>query len=186
HISIHGECHLKLAEADHAVSYSQQSLETLDRSFARDVAMTIVDLGEAYAQCNEIDEAARLLGDAGDIAPSFSLGSTPPIGGAARILRGRGRRDPGPAGVARGAPRAVRGRRRDQQLATQASALLADGNAEWEQWAAGGDPHATRPAAGQPGSSRPTSDPTVMGRRVTDTAVLFDVSAGRWRSPKPG
>ncbi|MGH3934205.1 MAG: hypothetical protein ACRDS1_04380, partial [Pseudonocardiaceae bacterium] len=64
HISIHGECHLKLAEADHAVSYSQQSLETLDRSFARDVAMTIVGLGETYAQCTEIDEAARLLGDA--------------------------------------------------------------------------------------------------------------------------
>jgi hypothetical protein len=30
--------------------------------------MTTVDLSEAYVQCNEIDEAARLLGDAGDIA----------------------------------------------------------------------------------------------------------------------
>jgi hypothetical protein len=30
--------------------------------------MTIVDLVEAYVQCNEIDEAARLLGDAGEIA----------------------------------------------------------------------------------------------------------------------
>ena len=34
--------------------------------------MTIVDLSEAYVQCNEIDEAARLLGDAGDIAVSHS------------------------------------------------------------------------------------------------------------------
>lgn len=68
HISIRGECHLKLGEADRAVSYARQSLETLDRSFARDVAMTTIDLGEAYVQCNEIDEAARLLGDAGDIA----------------------------------------------------------------------------------------------------------------------
>ncbi|MGH3803008.1 MAG: hypothetical protein ACRDTD_23335, partial [Pseudonocardiaceae bacterium] len=50
-ISIRGECHLKLGEADPAVSYAQQSLEILDRSNARDVAMTIVDLGEAYVQC---------------------------------------------------------------------------------------------------------------------------------------
>lgn len=71
-ISIRGECHLTLGEADHAVSYAQQSLETLDRSFSRDVAMTIVDLSEAYVQCKEIDEAARLLGDAGDIAAGNS------------------------------------------------------------------------------------------------------------------
>jgi tetratricopeptide (TPR) repeat protein len=72
HISIRGGCHLELGDADRAVSYAQQSLETLDRSFARDVAMTIVDLGEAYVQCTEIDEAARLFGDAGDIAASHS------------------------------------------------------------------------------------------------------------------
>lgn len=67
HISIRGECHLKLGEPDRAISYAQQSLTTLDRSNARNVAMTILDLGEAYVQCNEIDEAARLFGDAGDI-----------------------------------------------------------------------------------------------------------------------
>ncbi|MGH3549445.1 MAG: hypothetical protein ACRDQU_15330 [Pseudonocardiaceae bacterium] len=72
HISIRGGCHLKLGEADRAVSYAQQSLKTLDRSFARDVAMTIVDLGEAYVLCNEIDEAARLIGDAGQIAAGNS------------------------------------------------------------------------------------------------------------------
>jgi tetratricopeptide (TPR) repeat protein len=72
HISIRGECHLKLDEGDRAVAYAQQSLKLLDRSRARTVAMTIVDLGEAYVQCNEIDEAARLLGDAGDIAASHS------------------------------------------------------------------------------------------------------------------
>jgi hypothetical protein len=68
HISIRGECHLKLGEADRAVSYSQQSLKLLDRSRARSLAMTIVKLCEAQVRCNEIDEAARLLGDAGDIA----------------------------------------------------------------------------------------------------------------------
>ena len=72
HISIRGGCHLKLGEAEPAVSYAQQSLKLLDRSFARTVAMTIVDLTEAYVQCNEIDEAARLLGDAGDIAAGHS------------------------------------------------------------------------------------------------------------------
>ncbi|MGH4007523.1 MAG: hypothetical protein ACRDTH_05040 [Pseudonocardiaceae bacterium] len=68
HIAIRGVCHLTLRDADHAIVCAQQSLESLDQSFARDVAMTIVDLGEAYVQANEIDEAARLLGDAGDIA----------------------------------------------------------------------------------------------------------------------
>ncbi len=72
HISFRGECHLKLGEPDHAVSYTQQSLSALDRSNARNVAMTIIDLGEAYARCNEVDEAARLLGDAGDIAAGNS------------------------------------------------------------------------------------------------------------------
>jgi len=72
HISIRGECHLKLGEAEPAVSYAQQSLKLLDRSSARDMAMTIVDLSEAYVQCTEIDEAARLLGDAGDIAAGMS------------------------------------------------------------------------------------------------------------------
>jgi tetratricopeptide (TPR) repeat protein len=68
HMSFRGECHLKLGEADHAVSYAQQSLATLDRSCVRDVAMTTIDLGQAYTQRKEVDEAARLLGDAGDIA----------------------------------------------------------------------------------------------------------------------
>jgi tetratricopeptide (TPR) repeat protein len=69
HISVRGECHLKLSEPDRTVSYAQQSLKLLGRSHARrSVAMTIVDLVEAYVQCNEIDEAAWLLGDAGEIA----------------------------------------------------------------------------------------------------------------------
>ncbi|MGH8967469.1 MAG: hypothetical protein ACRDXB_19370, partial [Actinomycetes bacterium] len=68
HISIRGACHLELGEADPAISYAQQSLKILDRSYARTLAMTIVDLGEAYVQCTEIDEAARLFGDAADIA----------------------------------------------------------------------------------------------------------------------
>jgi tetratricopeptide (TPR) repeat protein len=67
-ISFRGECHLRLGDADGAVSCAQQSLRTLDQSRARDMAMTIVDLGEAYVLRKEIDEAARLLGDAGEIA----------------------------------------------------------------------------------------------------------------------
>jgi tetratricopeptide (TPR) repeat protein len=73
YISIRGSCHLKLGEVDPAVSYAQQSLKTLDRSsFSRDVAMTIVDLSEAYVQGTEIDEAARLLGDAAAMAAANS------------------------------------------------------------------------------------------------------------------
>ncbi|MGH3896869.1 MAG: hypothetical protein ACRDTA_01185 [Pseudonocardiaceae bacterium] len=36
HISIRGECHLELGEAESAVSYAQQSLKLLDRSSARE------------------------------------------------------------------------------------------------------------------------------------------------------
>ncbi|MGH3976699.1 MAG: hypothetical protein ACRDS9_25780, partial [Pseudonocardiaceae bacterium] len=68
HISFRGECHLRLGDADGAVYCAQQSLRTLDQSRARDMAMTIVDLGEAYVLRKEIDEATRLLGDAGEIA----------------------------------------------------------------------------------------------------------------------
>jgi ATP/maltotriose-dependent transcriptional regulator MalT len=72
HISICGECYLKLGEGGRAVSSAQQSLNLLDMSRARSVAMTIVDLSEAYVQYTEIDEAARLLGDAGEIAAGHS------------------------------------------------------------------------------------------------------------------
>jgi tetratricopeptide (TPR) repeat protein len=71
HLSVRGECHLKLGESDRTVFYAQQSLKLLGRSHARrSVAMTIVDLSEAYVCANEIDEATRLLGDAGEIAAS--------------------------------------------------------------------------------------------------------------------
>jgi tetratricopeptide (TPR) repeat protein len=65
YISIRGGCHLKLGDADRAVFYQRQALEVMDRSFSRDVALATVGLSEAYVQCTEIDEAARLLGDAG-------------------------------------------------------------------------------------------------------------------------
>jgi tetratricopeptide (TPR) repeat protein len=71
-ISIRGGCHLELGEPDRAVFYRRQGLEVMDRSFSRDLAMTTIGLGEAYVQCDEIDEAARLLGDAGEIAAGHS------------------------------------------------------------------------------------------------------------------
>lgn len=61
-------CHLELREPQRAAAYAQQSLKTLDRSYARNVAFAIVNLGKAHAQSNEVDEAAKLLGDAGEIA----------------------------------------------------------------------------------------------------------------------
>ncbi len=68
HLSKCGECHLELGDAARAADCAQQSLTTLDPSFARSVALTTVHLGRAYAQVDEIDEAARLIGDAGEIA----------------------------------------------------------------------------------------------------------------------
>ncbi|MGH3898224.1 MAG: hypothetical protein ACRDTA_08200 [Pseudonocardiaceae bacterium] len=68
HIMHRGLCHLKLRDAPRAADYAQQSLRTLDPSKTRNVAMTKVDLSSAYVQSGEIDEAARLLGDAGEIA----------------------------------------------------------------------------------------------------------------------
>ncbi len=67
-----GQCHLKLRDAERAADYAQQSLATLDPSFTRLVAFTSVNLGRAYTQSGEIDEAARLLGNAGEIAARYS------------------------------------------------------------------------------------------------------------------
>lgn len=72
HISIRGSCHLQLHDAQRAAGYFQQSAATLDQSFTRNTAFNIVDLGMAYVRCDEIDEAARLIGDAGEITARTS------------------------------------------------------------------------------------------------------------------
>lgn len=63
-----GQCHLKLRNAGRAAHYARQSLAMLDPSFTRFVAFSSVNLGRAYAQAGEVDESARLLGNAGEIA----------------------------------------------------------------------------------------------------------------------
>jgi tetratricopeptide (TPR) repeat protein len=68
HIGIRGMCHLELQEWQPAVEYAQQSLHNLDHSQTRNVAFLNVYLGRAYVQSGEIDEAARLFGEAADIA----------------------------------------------------------------------------------------------------------------------
>ncbi|MGH3916498.1 MAG: hypothetical protein ACRDTC_24270 [Pseudonocardiaceae bacterium] len=70
--SVRGMCHLELHDGQRAADYAQQSLRKLDPSAVRDIAFTTVDLSMAYGQCEEIDEAARLLGDAGEIAAGNS------------------------------------------------------------------------------------------------------------------
>ncbi|MGH4016630.1 MAG: hypothetical protein ACRDSL_22395 [Pseudonocardiaceae bacterium] len=72
HIMIRGWCHLELHDSQRAVDYAQQALSGLDPSFVRDTAFTTVDLSRAYVQCQEIDEAARLLGDASELAAGNS------------------------------------------------------------------------------------------------------------------
>ncbi|MGQ0773809.1 MAG: hypothetical protein ACT4NY_05240 [Pseudonocardiales bacterium] len=68
HIGIRGLCHLELHDPQRAVDYVQQTLGNLDPSAVRNMAFLTVVLGTAYLQCEEIDEAARLLGDAGELA----------------------------------------------------------------------------------------------------------------------
>lgn len=65
-------CHLTLREPQLAATYAQQSLRILDRSYTRDLGFVTMKLGIARMQSHEIDEAARLLGDAGEIAASNS------------------------------------------------------------------------------------------------------------------
>jgi hypothetical protein len=72
HLGKRARCHLALGEADRAVDYARQSLATVDPVFPRHVALTSVDLARAYARSREVTEAARLLGDAGEIAAHHS------------------------------------------------------------------------------------------------------------------
>ncbi|MGH3915567.1 MAG: hypothetical protein ACRDTC_19495 [Pseudonocardiaceae bacterium] len=72
HIGSRGLCHLELHDPQRAADYAQQSLGNLDPSFARDTAFITVGLSMAYVQCEEIDETARLLGDAAEIAAGNS------------------------------------------------------------------------------------------------------------------
>lgn len=57
-----GQCHLTLRNAGRAVDYAQQSLASLEPSFTRLVAFTSVNLGRAYVQSGEVDEAGWLAG----------------------------------------------------------------------------------------------------------------------------
>lgn len=68
HLSKRAQCHLELGDAQRAIGYAQQSLATLDPAFPRRVALTAVDLARAYARSGEVNESARLLGEAADIA----------------------------------------------------------------------------------------------------------------------
>jgi tetratricopeptide (TPR) repeat protein len=68
HASTRGLCYLELGLTDEAVTYTRQSLMAFDPSFVRNVAITTVELSAAYIQSNQIEEAARLLGDACQLA----------------------------------------------------------------------------------------------------------------------
>lgn len=68
HVSTRCSCHLELRDPKRAAAYAQQAVDNLDQSYTRNVALATVNLGIARIQSNEIDEAARLLGDAAEIA----------------------------------------------------------------------------------------------------------------------
>jgi tetratricopeptide (TPR) repeat protein len=68
HVSSRGLCYLKLHQPEQAADYTRQSLTTLDDSFVRNRAMNMLYLGIAQVQLEEVDEAAQLIGDAGQLA----------------------------------------------------------------------------------------------------------------------
>jgi hypothetical protein len=89
HVSTRCICHLDLDEPLRAANYAKQALDQLDRSYTRNLAVATINLGTARAHSNEAEEAARLFGDAGELAARNS---------SARLIRllkqGRGLMQP--------------------------------------------------------------------------------------------
>ena len=65
--SIRGECLLRLGRTREAIQVSNECLVRMDPSVVRAVALTNLDLGKAYIQSKEIDEAAKVLANAADL-----------------------------------------------------------------------------------------------------------------------
>lgn len=72
HIGTRSQCHLELRDPQQAADYAKQTLGSLDPSAVRNKAFITVFLGMAQIQREEIDEAAQLLGDAGEVAAGNS------------------------------------------------------------------------------------------------------------------
>ncbi len=67
--SIRGQCLLHVQRPAEALAIIGPSVATLDPALSvRNLAMTMVDLGSAYIQHGEIEEAARALGQASELA----------------------------------------------------------------------------------------------------------------------
>jgi tetratricopeptide (TPR) repeat protein len=66
--SIRGACLLQLGHTRDAVQATETALLLLKPSHVRDIAITTIDLGLAYAKFGEIEHAADLVGDAGVLA----------------------------------------------------------------------------------------------------------------------
>jgi hypothetical protein len=72
--SIRGGCLLQLGRTRDAVQATEASLRLLDPAYARNVALTTVELGLAYVEFGEVEHAAKLVGDAGVLAARNSSG----------------------------------------------------------------------------------------------------------------
>jgi tetratricopeptide (TPR) repeat protein len=67
--SIHGQCLLDLRRPAEALAIIGPSVTALDSAMSvRNLAMTIIDLGSAHIQHGEIEEGARALGRASELA----------------------------------------------------------------------------------------------------------------------
>ncbi len=68
HSSKRGDCLLQLHRPNDASQATETSLATLDPSYVRVVAFTIVDLGHARLECGDLEHAAATLEQAADLA----------------------------------------------------------------------------------------------------------------------
>src|SRR5262249_19326882 len=65
--STQSRCLLQLHDAGQAALAARSSLELLDGSFVRNVAFSTLTLAEAHARARDVDRAAQVLGDAGEL-----------------------------------------------------------------------------------------------------------------------
>ncbi len=86
HASKRGQCLLQLHRPLDAVQSNEASLATLDRSFVRVVALTVVDLGRARLECRDVDHAAATLEQAVDLA---AQNRSPRLAGRITAVRAR-------------------------------------------------------------------------------------------------
>src|SRR5260370_12512880 len=64
HASSRSLCYLELGRPERASDHARESLDAFDPSFVRNVGITTLDLAIAHLRLGDVDEAARMTGEA--------------------------------------------------------------------------------------------------------------------------